>query len=98
MHDSYKCICTDNLKLLLSSVEALYDYTKDKDDELSFTTGTIIYVVKKYGDGWCEGVANGITGFFPGNYVEIISIPVSTSNHVTLHTIMLMCCIVITPL
>ena len=79
MHDSYKCICPNNFKLLLSSVEALYDYTKNEDDELSFTAGTIIYVVKKHSDGWHEGVANGITGFFPENYVKVI--PVSTSNH-----------------
>ena len=77
-------------------MEALYDYTKNEDDELSFTAGTIIYVVKKHSDGWHEGVANGITGFFPENYVKVIH--VSTSNHVTLYTIMLMCCIVITPL
>ena len=88
MHDSYKCICPNNFKLLPSSVKALYDYTKNKDDELSFAAGTIIYVVEKYSDGWYEGVANGITGFLPGNYVKVI--PVSTSNHVTLHTIMLM--------
>ena len=77
-------------------MEALYDCTKDKDDELSFTAGTIIYVVKKHSDGWHEGVANGNTGFFPENYVKVI--PVSTSNHVTLHTILLMYCIIITPL
>ena len=55
-----------------SSVEALYDYTKDKEDELSFVTGTVIYVVKKNDNGWFEGVTNGITGLFPGNYVEVI--------------------------
>lgn len=57
----------------LPSVEALYDYTKDKDDELSFTAGTVIYVVKKNDDGWFEGVADGITGLFPGNYVEVVA-------------------------
>ena len=56
------------------SVEALYDYTKDKDDELSFTAGTVIYVVKKNDDGWYEGVADGVTGLFPGNYVEVIAV------------------------
>ena len=56
-----------------SAVEALYDYTKDKDDELTFTTGAIIYVVKKNDDGWYEGVFNGVTGLFPGNYVEVVA-------------------------
>ena len=55
-------------------VEAVYDYTKDKDDELSFTAGTVIYVLKKNDDGWYEGVADGITGLFPGNYVELIAV------------------------
>ena len=64
---------------LLSSVEALYDYTKDKEDELSFVAGTVIYVVKKNDDGWYEGVTNGITGLFPGNYVEVISSHESTA-------------------
>lgn len=51
---------------------AIYDYTKDKDDELSFMEGAIIYVIKKNDDGWFEGVCNGVTGLFPGNYVESI--------------------------
>ena len=46
---------------------------KDKDDELSFSAGSIIYVVKKNDDGWYEGVFNGQNGLFPGNYVEMIS-------------------------
>lgn len=53
-------------------VVAIYDYIKDKDDELSFMEGAIIYVVKKNDDGWFEGVCNGVTGLFPGNYVESI--------------------------
>ena len=32
--------------------------------------GQIIYVLKKNDDGWWEGVMGGITGLFPGNYVE----------------------------
>ena len=51
-------------------MKAIYDYIKDRDDELTFVTGTIIYVVKKNDDGWYEGVT---TGLFPGNYVEDIS-------------------------
>ena len=56
-----------------TTVEALYDYTKDKDDELTFTAGATIYVVKKNDDGWYEGVFNGLTGLFPGNYVDVIA-------------------------
>lgn len=57
---------------LFPSVVAIYDYTRDKEDELSFQEGAIIYVIKKNDDGWFEGVMSGTTGLFPGNYVESI--------------------------
>uniref|UniRef100_A0A6Q2YP91 Abl interactor 2 n=1 Tax=Esox lucius TaxID=8010 RepID=A0A6Q2YP91_ESOLU len=56
----------------LEKVVAIYDYTADKDDELSFNEGGIIYVIKKNDDGWYEGTMSGTTGLFPGNYVESI--------------------------
>uniref|UniRef100_A0A4W3GIQ0 Abl-interactor 1b n=1 Tax=Callorhinchus milii TaxID=7868 RepID=A0A4W3GIQ0_CALMI len=59
-------------KNYLEKVVAIYDYSKDKEDELSFMEGAIIYVIKKNDDGWYEGVINGVTGLFPGNYVEPI--------------------------
>ncbi|XP_038611767.1 abl interactor 1 isoform X4 [Tachyglossus aculeatus] len=59
-------------KSYIEKVVAIYDYTKDKDDELSFMEGAIIYVIKKNDDGWYEGVCNKVTGLFPGNYVESI--------------------------
>ncbi|KAM9839620.1 abl interactor 1a isoform 3-T3 [Aulostomus maculatus] len=59
-------------KNYVEKVVAIYDYAKDKDDELTFMEGAIIYVIKKNDDGWFEGVSNGVTGLFPGNYVESI--------------------------
>uniref|UniRef100_A0A8C5ESC5 Abl interactor 1-like n=1 Tax=Gouania willdenowi TaxID=441366 RepID=A0A8C5ESC5_GOUWI len=59
-------------KTYLEKVVAIYDYSKDKEDELSFIEGAIIYIIKKNDDGWFEGVSNGVTGLFPGNYVESI--------------------------
>ncbi|XP_077392447.1 abl interactor 1-like isoform X3 [Festucalex cinctus] len=56
----------------LEKVVAIYDYTADKEDELSFQEGAIIYVLKKNEDGWFEGIMNATTGLFPGNYVESI--------------------------
>ncbi|XP_031439548.1 abl interactor 1a isoform X3 [Clupea harengus] len=56
----------------MEKVVAIYDYARDKDDELSFMEGAIIYVIKKNDDGWYEGTSNGTTGLFPGNYVESI--------------------------
>lgn len=40
------------------------------DDELSFQESSVLYVLKKNDDGWWEGVMDGVTGLFPGNYVE----------------------------
>ncbi|XP_037643141.1 abl interactor 1-like isoform X7 [Sebastes umbrosus] len=59
-------------KVYLEKVVAIYDYSKDKEDELSFMEGAIIYIIKKNDDGWYEGVSGGVTGLFPGNYVESI--------------------------
>ncbi|KAM6934965.1 abl interactor 2-like isoform 1-T1 [Xenentodon cancila] len=56
----------------VEKVVAIYDYSADKEDELSFQEGAIIYVIKKNEDGWFEGVMNATTGLFPGNYVESI--------------------------
>uniref|UniRef100_A0A673TGD0 SH3 domain-containing protein n=1 Tax=Suricata suricatta TaxID=37032 RepID=A0A673TGD0_SURSU len=61
--------CKHNCTLKQSFIEkvvAIYDYTKDKDDELSFMEGAIIYVIKKNDDGWYEGVCNRVTRLFPG--------------------------------
>ena len=55
---------------------AVYDYQADKEDELTFMEGQIIFVIKKNDDGWYEGVMDGMRGLFPGNYVE----PCHTDN------------------
>ncbi|XP_073985139.1 tyrosine kinase Abl isoform X2 [Rhodnius prolixus] len=57
-------------KNYIEKVVAIYDYYADKEDELSFQESAVIYVLKKNDDGWWEGVMDGITGLFPGNYVE----------------------------
>ncbi|XP_071549229.1 abl interactor 2 isoform X2 [Panulirus ornatus] len=54
----------------IEKVIAVYDYSADKEDELTFQENAVIYVIKKNDDGWWEGVMNGVTGLFPGNYVE----------------------------
>ncbi|NXM49282.1 ABI3 protein, partial [Gymnorhina tibicen] len=54
----------------LEKVVALYPYTRQKDNELSFEPGALLFVTRRYSDGWCEGVMGQQEGFFPGNYVE----------------------------
>ena len=60
----------------VSSVEyctALYDYTAQAQGDLSFTAGSMIEIVQRTADanGWWTGRLNGVTGVFPGNYVQL---------------------------
>ncbi|KAJ6658232.1 hypothetical protein lerEdw1_001499 [Lerista edwardsae] len=55
----------------LEKVVTLYPYTRQKENELSFAEGAVIYVTRKYSDGWCEGVTSDAEGLFPENYVEL---------------------------
>lgn len=57
-------------KNYIEKVIALYDYAKEKPDELNLCENAIIYVTKKNEDGWYEGVLDGEEGLFPCNYVE----------------------------
>jgi len=50
----------------------LYDYEASKEDELSLREQSVVYVLRKNEDGWYEGVCDGLTGLFPGNYVSSI--------------------------
>ncbi|XP_053219410.1 ABI gene family member 3 [Podarcis raffonei] len=54
----------------LEKVVTLYPYTQQQEQELSFAEGTVIYVTRRYSDGWCEGVTSDAKGLFPGNYAE----------------------------
>ncbi|XP_014744957.1 PREDICTED: ABI gene family member 3 [Sturnus vulgaris] len=54
----------------LEKVVALYPYTAQKDTELSLEPGALLFVTRRFPDGWCEGVTEQHSGFFPGNYVE----------------------------
>lgn len=54
----------------LEKVVALYSYDTGNPGDLVFQEGDIIYVTIKNEDGWCEGILNGVKGYFPGNYVE----------------------------
>ncbi|NWH29200.1 ABI1 protein, partial [Chloropsis hardwickii] len=59
-------------KNYIEKVVAIYDYTKDKDDELSFMEGAKKKKKKKNDDGWYEGVCNRVKKKKKKNYVESI--------------------------
>ena len=54
-------------------VVVIYDYSAENEDELNLKEDQVVYVTKKNDDGWYEGVLEGVTGLFPGNYAEPVS-------------------------
>jgi len=56
-------------------VRALYDYEADDRTSLSFHEGDIIQVITRLESGWWDGVINGVRGWFPSNYCQIITSP-----------------------
>ncbi|XP_062848105.1 SH2/SH3 adapter protein Nck1 isoform X1 [Trichomycterus rosablanca] len=46
-----------------------FNYTAERDDELSLVKGTRVIVMEKCSDGWWRGSYNGRSGWFPSNYV-----------------------------
>lgn len=53
-------------------VRALYDYEADDRTSLSFHEGDIIQVITQLESGWWDGVINGVRGWFPSNYCQVI--------------------------
>ncbi len=56
-------------------VRALYDYEADDRTSLSFHEGDVMQVITQLESGWWDGVINGVRGWFPSNYCQIITSP-----------------------
>lgn len=54
----------------LDQVVALYPFTAQHEDELTFQKGQVITVHNKEDTAWWRGEINGVVGLFPANYVE----------------------------
>ncbi|KAI6646105.1 Abl interactor 2-like isoform X2 [Oopsacas minuta] len=54
----------------IEKVITIYPYKALKEDELNFSKGKVIYVLKKNPDEWYEGLMDGVRGLFPANYVK----------------------------
>ena len=52
---------------------ALYDYQTNDASSLSFRRGDIIEVLTRLESGWWDGLLNDERGWFPSNYVTVIS-------------------------
>ena len=52
---------------------ALYAYTAQNEDELTFEKDAIITVLSRDNPDWWQGEVNGQTGLFPSNYVTPMS-------------------------
>lgn len=52
---------------------ALYDYQTEDSSSLSFRKGDIIEVLTRLESGWWDGLLNDERGWFPSNYVTVIS-------------------------
>ncbi|KAI0826880.1 ras GEF [Trametes gibbosa] len=52
---------------------ALYDYQTNDASSLSFHRGDIIEVLTRLQSGWWDGLLNDERGWFPSNYVTVIS-------------------------
>jgi son of sevenless-like protein len=56
-------------------VRALYDYEADDRTSLSFHEGDVIEVITQLESGWWDGVINGVRGWFPSNYCQVLANP-----------------------
>ena len=52
---------------------ALFDYQTDNDSSLSFRRDDIIEVLTRLESGWWDGLLGQERGWFPSNYVTVIS-------------------------
>ena len=71
-HTSNLSASSSSLAQQLSSnyALALYSYTADNTDELTFYKGSVIVILNKDDPDWWKGEMNGLIGLVPANYVQ----------------------------
>lgn len=53
----------------IGTCKAIYDFTPEREDELSFKEGDLLNIYTKEENGWWFGELNGVKGHFPSTYV-----------------------------
>ena len=67
-----ECLCKPFLSKITKDemVQALFSFTAQDDDEVSFNAGDWITVLDKTNEDWWKGQVHGCVGIFPRNYVS----------------------------
>ncbi|KAA8910097.1 BAR domain-containing protein [Sphaerosporella brunnea] len=62
-----------NLSVGIEKAIALYDFEAQADGDLTFSAGDVIEIVRRTSNAneWWTGKVHGVTGQFPGNYVQL---------------------------
>ncbi|XP_051240721.1 SH3 domain-containing protein 19 isoform X2 [Dicentrarchus labrax] len=54
-------------------VQAIHDFTPEGPGELGLRAGDVVTMVEQVDSEWYRGTCRGSTGFFPANYVKVLS-------------------------
>ncbi|XP_070846718.1 SH3 domain-containing protein 19 [Chaetodon trifascialis] len=54
-------------------MQAIYDFSPEGPSELGLRAGDVVTMVEQVDSEWCRGTCRGSTGFFPTNYVKVLS-------------------------
>lgn len=67
--------CVTPSLLSQRTYRAMYDYSAQDEDEVSFRDGDYIVNVQPIDDGWMYGTVQrtGKTGMLPANYIEFVN-------------------------
>ncbi|KAI1289470.1 Rho guanine nucleotide exchange factor 6 [Halotydeus destructor] len=64
-------------------VRAIYDFQGQNNDELCIQKGNLITLTQTPEGGWYEGTFEGVTGWFPSNYVESVAGDLIIEEHLS---------------
>lgn len=66
------CVCARVCARSGPRCVALFDYEGEEEDELTFSQGDVIALVKLIGQEWARGEIHGRVGIFPLSFTEVV--------------------------